>query len=202
MTAPEGGLVGLPSMTEPARQHHTFAQYLDLEATSRAKHEYLDGHVWAMAGGSPEHAAIAVNVAVLLSAALRNQPCRVYSSDLRVRVKATGLATYPDISVVCGSLETDPDDPGGNTAINPILLVEVLSPSTENYDRGEKLAHYERIESIREILLIAHDEHRLELWTKTATDWTLEVVSGEASLQLRSFGCGLDVAEVYRNPLA
>ena len=188
-------------MTELARQHHAFAAYLDLEAISPTKHEYLDGHVWAMAGGSPEHAAIAVNVAVLLSAALRDQPCRVYSSDLRVRVKATGLATYPDISVVCGKLETDPDDPGGNTAVNPTLLVEVLSPSTEDYDRGEKLAHYKRIASIREVLLVAHDEQRLELWTKTATGWTLEVVRGEASLQLHSLGCVLDLAEVYRDPL-
>ena len=98
-----------------------------------------------------------------------------------MRVKATGLATYPDISVVCGKLETDPDDPGGNTAVNPTLLVEVLSPSTEDYDRGEKLAHYKRIASIREVLLVAHDERRLELWTKTATGWTLEVVRGEAS---------------------
>lgn len=191
-------------MTELARQRHSFAEYLGLEAISPVKHEYLDGHVWAMAGGSPDHAAIAVNVAVILAAALRGRPCRVYSSDLRVRVQATGLGTYPDLSVVCGSLQTDPDDPSGNTIINPTLLIEVLSPSTEDYDRGEKLSHYKRIPSVREILLIAHDEHRLESWRRTDSGWTLEVAraGAEDRLRLAALDCTLDLAEVYRNPLA
>jgi Uma2 family endonuclease len=191
-------------MTELARQRHSFAEYLDLEAISRVKHEYLDGHAWAMAGGSPRHAAIAANVIMILAASLRDRPCQVYSSDLRVRVKATGLATYPDLSVVCGTLQTDPEDPGGNTAINPTLLVEVLSPSTEDYDRGEKLAHYKQIPSAREILLIAHEEPRLELWRRTDTGWTLEVACAGAAEQLRlsSLDCTLGLADVYRNPLS
>jgi Uma2 family endonuclease len=190
-------------MTELARQHHSFAEYLGVEAISQVKHEYLDGHVWAMAGGSPEHAAIAVNVAVLLATALRDRPCRVYNSDLRVRVRASGLATYPDLSVVCGALQTDPDDPGGNTAINPMLLVEILSPSTQDYDRGEKLAHYKRIASVREILLIAQDQRKLELWRRTDTGWVLEVAAGaQEQLRLTSLDCTIDLAEVYRNPLA
>lgn len=190
-------------MAELARQHHSFADYLELEAISRVKHEYLDGHAWAMAGGSPDHAAIAINVAIILGSALRDRPCRVYSSDLRVRVKATGLATYPDLTVVCGTLETDPEDRRGNTATNPTLLVEVLSPSTANYDRGEKLAHYKQIPSIREILLIAHEEHRLELWRRTDTGWTLEVAcaGAEERLSLSSLDCTLELADVYRNPL-
>lgn len=190
-------------MTELARQRYTFAGYLALEAMSPVKHEFLDGHVWAMAGGTPGHAAIAASITGLLWGVLRNQPCRVFSSDLRVRVEATGLATYPDITVVCGILETDPEDPAGNTATNPTLLVEVLSPSTENYDRGEKLAHYKRIASLREILLVAHDERRLELWSRTADGgWTLEVVRGDGVVRLGSLGCEIDVGEVYRNPLA
>lgn len=184
-----------------ARQRYTFVEYLALEAMSPIKHEFLDGQVWAMAGGTPDHAAIAINVAVVLAAALRDQPCRVFSSDLRVRVKETGLATYPDLTVVCGSLETDPDDPAGNTATNPTLVVEVLSPSTENYDRGEKLAHYKRIFSLNEILLVAQDERLLERWSKTASGWTLEVVRGEGRVQLQSVECTLELAEVYRNPL-
>jgi Uma2 family endonuclease len=190
-------------MTELARQRHSFAEYLDLEAMSRVKHEYLDGQVWAMAGGSPDHAAIAMNVGAFLVTALRDRPCRVYSLDLRVRVQATGLATYPDLSVVCGSLVTDAEDRSGNTAINPILLVEVLSPSTENYDRGEKLSHYKQIPSVREILLIAHEEQRLELWRRTDASWTLKVVAGgDGSVQLTSVSCTLALTEVYRNPLA
>jgi Uma2 family endonuclease len=190
-------------MTELARQRHSFADYLELEAISRVKHEYLDGHAWAMAGGSPRHAAIAANVAVILAAALRDRPWQVYTSDLRIRVKATGLATYPDLSVVCGKLETDPEDRGGNTATNPTLLVEVLSPSTEDYDRGEKLAHYKQIPAVREILLVAHEEHRLELWRKTETSWTLEVACAgvEERLRLSSLDCTLELAEVYRDPL-
>jgi Uma2 family endonuclease len=183
-----------------ARQWYAFADYLALEVRSLVKHEYLEGEVWAMAGASPDHAAIAINVAVLLSAALRDKPCRVYGSDLRVRVEATGLATYPDLTVVCGSFEADPEDAGGNTGINPTLLVEVLSPSTQDYDRGEKLEHYKRISSLREIVLVAHDERRLELWSRTDAGWTLDVVR-EGSLRLRSLACSIELAEVYRNPL-
>ncbi|NJK32605.1 MAG: Uma2 family endonuclease [Deltaproteobacteria bacterium] len=187
-----------------ARQRHSFAEYLELEAISRVKHEYLDGQVWAMAGGTPAHAAITVNVSVLLAMALRDRPCQVFSSDLRVRVQATGLATYPDITVVCGALETDPDDRAGNTAINPLLIVEVLSPSTEDYDRGEKLSHYKHIPSVREILLIAHDERRIESWRRSDSGWTLEVARAgvEDRLHLAAVECTLELAEVYRNPLA
>jgi len=91
--------------------HHRFAfgEYLELEEQALLKHEFLDGQVWAMAGGSPEHAALAANVTALLVAALQGKPCRVYSSDLRVRVQATGLATYPDVTVICGRLVSDPE---------------------------------------------------------------------------------------------
>jgi Uma2 family endonuclease len=189
----------LVRVTGLARQRYSFADYLALESMSTVKHEYLDGAVWAMAGGTPDHAAIAINIAVALSTALRGQPCRVFSADLRVRVKETGLATYPDLSVVCGALETDPDDAGGNTVTNPVLVVEVLSPSTEDYDRGEKLAHYKRIPSLREILLVAQEEARLELWTRASSGWQLEVVRDKGALAV--LGCALELAEVYRNPL-
>ncbi len=189
-------------MTELARQRHSFAEYLDLETISRVKHEYLDGQAWAMAGGSPRHAAIAANVILVLAAALRERACQVYGSDLRVRVKATGLATYPDITVVCGTLQIDPDDPSGNTTINPTVLVEVLSPSTETYDRGEKLAHYKQIPSVQEIVLIAHGSAKIELWRRVQTGWTLEVAcAGAERLRLTSLDCTIDLADVYRDPL-
>ena len=189
-------------MVAPVRQYFSFAEYLELEEIAAVKHEFLGGHVWAMAGGTPAHAAIAANVIALLSAQLRGRPCRVFTSDLRIRVLATGLGTYPDVTVVCGQLETDPADPRGNTVTNPLVLVEVLSPSTEEYDRGEKLAHYQRIPSLAEIVLIAHNDRRLEVWRREGDRWTLDVFRADERAQLASIGSELAVAEVYRDPLA
>jgi Uma2 family endonuclease len=185
----------------PVRQHFSFAEYLVLEEIAAVKHEFLGGHVWAMAGGSPAHAAVAANVIAALSAQLRDRPCRVFNGDLRVRVLATGLGTYPDVSVVCGRLETDPADPRGNTVTNPVVLVEVLSPSTEEYDRGEKLAHYRKIPSLAEVVLIAHDERRLEVWHREGERWTVDVFRAGERARLASLGCELAIDEVYRDPL-
>ncbi|MCA9553825.1 MAG: Uma2 family endonuclease [Myxococcales bacterium] len=183
--------------------HHsfTFPEYLRVEEESGLKHEFLDGRVWAMAGGTPEHAAIAANIIAWLSSQLRGRPCRVFSADLRIRVLDTGLTTYPDVAVVCERLEVDAQDPSGNTVTNPVVLVEVLSPSTEDYDRGEKLAHYKRIPALQEVLLVAHDEQRLEVWRRTDTGWSLELAQGTAAARLRSLQLDLPVDEVYRNPL-
>ena len=117
-------------MALAARQRFTFEEYLQLEEIAEVKHEFLDGEVWAMAGGSPEPAAVIGNVTTLLNVQLRGQRCRVHTTELRVRAKATGLGTYPDVTVVCGRLERDPDDRSGHTVINPRVVVEVLSPST------------------------------------------------------------------------
>ncbi len=185
----------------PVRQRFTFADYLALEETSRVKHEFLEGHVWAMAGGTPDHGAIAANVIVLLGTQLRGRPCRVFTSDVRIRVMATGLATYPDVSVVCGQQQPHPDDAGANTIVNPCVLVEVLSPSTEDYDRGEKAAHYRQIEALQEILLIAHDEQRIELWRRDGQRWVLDVIRDHETAPIASIGCTLALDDVYRNPL-
>jgi Uma2 family endonuclease len=185
-----------------ARQRHSFAEYLAIEEMSPLRHEFCDGEVWAMAGGSPDHAAIAVNVASVLREQLRGRPCRVFGSDLRVRVLATGLSTYPDVTVVCSHLETDPEDPRGHTVVNPTLLVEVLSPSTEDYDRGEKLAHYKRIASLREVVLVAQDERRIVLWRREGERWTLETAHGDQVARLPGVGCSLPLAEIYLDPLA
>jgi Uma2 family endonuclease len=184
--------------------HHQFAfdEYLALEEDSLVRHEYLGGMAWAMAGGSPEHAAIIMNIGTLLTVALRDHPCRTFSSDLRIRVPATGLATYPDVSIVCERLELDPDDRKGQTVINPRVLVEVLSPSTEDYDRGEKLGHYKRIPSVAEVLLVAHDRREVEVVRREADgSWSREIVRGGEVLRLASFACALPVDEIYRNPL-
>jgi Uma2 family endonuclease len=189
-------------VTEAARQRYTFDEYIELEAASPSvKHEFLDGAVWAMAGGTPDHAAIAANVIGLLRERLRGQRCRVFTSDLRIRVEATGLGTYPDASVVCNQVELDPEDKRGHTVVNPTLVVEVLSPSTENYDRGEKREHYQRIPTVREIVLVAHDTRRVELWRRDGDAWSEHVVS-EGAVELTSLDCSLPLEEIYLDPLA
>jgi len=189
-------------MVTSARQRFSFDDYLVLEEGSTVKHEFLDGQVWAMAGGTPEHGAIAANLIALLAAQLRGRPCRVFTSDVRIRVRATGLATYPGVSVICGRQQTDPDDAKAATLVNPQMLVEVLSPSTEDYDRGEKLAHYKQIPSLQEIVLVAHEERRIELWRREGDHWILEVFRGGGTASLPSLGSELPLDEVYRNPLA
>lgn len=189
-------------MVFPSHHRFTYEAYLELEAEAGVKHEFLDGHVWAMAGGTVEHGAIAANVIASLHVQLRDRPCRVLTSDVRVRVRATGLTTYPDLTVVCGKPEIDPLDRKGETVLNPVVIVEVLSPSTEDYDRGEKLVHYKRVETLQEILLVAHDDRRIERWRREGDVWVLEVARGEATVTLASIDAVLTLADVYRNPLA
>lgn len=189
-------------MIQPARQQYSYEEYLLLERESPIRHEFLNGEVWAMAGGSLDHSAIAVNVTTLLRTALGERRCRVFNTDLRIRVKETGLATYPDASVICGRAELDPDDSKGHTVVNPTLLVEVLSPSTENYDRGEKLAHYKRIPSLREVMLVAHDDRRVDLWRRTESGWMQLVFRDGDRIELTSLDCTLPLRDVYFDPLA
>jgi Uma2 family endonuclease len=184
------------------RARFSYADYVALEAESTIKHEFLDGVVYAMSGGTPEHGAIAAQIIGLLSAQLAGKRCRVFTSDVRVRVAATGLGTYPDISVVCGSLELDPEDAKGHTIGNPCLIVEVLSPSTEDYDRGEKLAHYKRIASLSEVVLVAHDAQRIDVWRREGLRWASYGFDTGATAELTSVGCTLAVDDVYRDPLA
>ena len=188
-------------MTEPARKlTYTFTEYLALEAKSETKHEYINGEVFAMAGGTPDHAALAAAVIRLLGTALLGRPYRVYTSDLRIRVLATGLATYPDVSIICRPFEPDPEDP--NTAVNPVVIAEVLSDSTEAYDRGEKFAHYRRIPSLRDYLLVVQREARIEHYRRNEDDtWTLREVRAPGAVRL-SIGCELSVEDVYLDPMA
>jgi Uma2 family endonuclease len=137
----------LTEVTLAPHRVYTIEEYAQLEKFSNVKHEFYAGQIWAMSGGTPDHSAFAVNIATLLSAQLVGKKCRVYNSDARVRVRATGLVTYPDVSVVCGKLETDAED--CFAIINPIVIVDVLSKGTEAYDRGEKLTHYEQVPSLR-----------------------------------------------------
>lgn len=184
-------------MSTPAhRIHYTLAEYLALEASSNVKHEYLDGQIYAMAGGTPEHAALAAAVIGLLFPQLRGGPCRVHDADLRVRVRATGLTTYPDVTVVCGPRERDDEDEHAVT--NPRLIVEVLSRSTEEYDRGDKFEHYRRLPSLVEYVLVSWREHLVEVRRRDAGgQWSsAEAREGEQAA-LESVGARLDVGELY-----
>jgi Uma2 family endonuclease len=178
------------------RVRYSWADYLSLEASSNVKHEFLDGQIYGMAGGTPEHAALAAAVIGLLFAQLGGGPCRAHDADLRVRVLETGLATYPDVTVVCGRLERDPEDENGVT--NPALIVEVLSRGTEEYDRGDKFEHYKRIPSLRQYVLVSHREREIEVWTRDeANAWTKTVARNGERATLDSVGAHLDVTELY-----
>jgi Uma2 family endonuclease len=176
--------------------HYSFQDYLAVEEMGPVRHEFLNGAIFAMAGGTPEHAALSAAIVVLLGSHLRGQPCRPYSADLRLRILATGLATYADAAVVCGEPQRDPESPTHVT--NPTLIVEVLSPSTEEYDRGEKREHYQQLTSLRDYVLVAQNRRRVEVFTRTAAgDWQHHVhVAGEA-VSLPSIDCRFDVDELY-----
>lgn len=191
-------------MGQPASKTYvSYAEYLEREAKSVTKHEWLDGVIYDMSGGTPDHAGLGAAVIRTLGNQLAGKRCRVFGPDLKVRVLATGLATYPDASVVCGQIEPDPES--RNTAVtNPTVLVEVLSDSTEGYDRGEKFAHYRRIPSLREYVLVGQAKRRIEVFRKNEAGlWVLvaEAGAGEAAT-LESIGCTLLVDEVYADPLA
>lgn len=179
----------------------SYAEYLAAEERSDVRHEFLNGEVWEMAGGTPEHAALAAAMIAELSSRLRGKPCRIYSSDLRIRIQETGLATYPDVAVVCGQLATAVDDE--HAALNPVVLVEVLSPTTEGYDRGAKAAHYRRIPALREYVLVSQSEPPIEVHRRTESGrWELFDARPGETIELASLGVRLDVSAIYANPLA
>jgi Uma2 family endonuclease len=188
-------------MAEIARRpRYSLEEYLVLEEMSNVRHEYLDGQIFAMAGGTPEHAGLCANLIGLLQNALAGRPCRVFTSDMRIRIRATGLDTYPDATVVCGRAERDVED--RNALTNPLLVVEVTSPSTEAYDRGEKLENYKKIPSLREVLIVAHAEPRVDVWRRVSGgEWEVESAGPGGGARLQSLSSELGVAEIYRNPL-
>jgi Uma2 family endonuclease len=184
----------------PARRIHryTYEAYLDYEADSNRKHEFFDGEIYAMAGGSPEHAALAMAVGAALVRGLEGKPCVVYSSDLKVRVEAANLTTYPDVTVICGAAEQDARS--RHVVLNPTVLVEVTSPGTEDWDRGEKLEHYKTIPSLREVVVVSHRSRRLELVRREADgSWSRHAAGPGEALTLASVGCALETDRVYRN---
>ena len=183
-------------MAVPARRLWSFAEYIAWEQSQVDKHEYYDGEAIAMAGGTPLHSWVATRLAGLLMVALRGRPCAPYNTDLRVRVPATGLATYPDLSVICGPLARDPED--RNTATNPTVLVEVLSPSTERYDRGEKFEHYQQIPSLQDYVLVSTAPPKVEVFHRnTDGSWRYTRAGPGETVIIASVDVRLSVDEIY-----
>lgn len=177
--------------------HLSYLDYLALERSTEMRHEYLDGEAWMMAGGSPRHAKVIMNLSAALVNRLADGPCQAYSADLKIRVLATGLATYPDASVICGPLERHPED--RNAITNPTLIVEVLSPSTEGWDRGPKFRHFQQIPGLQHYLLVDQDEVRVEHYVRTERGWHYSVHGPGEQLVIDATHTTLDVDALYRN---
>lgn len=185
--------------TATRRMNYSYAEYVALEDESPTRHEYLAGEIYAMAGGTPDHAALAASVVGALRPLLR-AGCRAFGADLRLRIAATGLSTYADVAVVCGPTLRAPDDRLAVT--NPVLLVEVTNPSTEGYDRGERLRHYQLIPSVREVLFVSHRGPALTLHRREDDDTWLTLTAGPGeSLELVALAARVAVDDVYRDAL-
>jgi Uma2 family endonuclease len=188
----------MPLVTQAAQQILvTEDEYIARERLADTKHELVHGEVVAMAGGSPRHNAIAGNVAGALRALLKERRCLVFPGDQRVHVEATGLYTYPDVSVACDGLRFHPKYQ--DTLLNPCVIVEVLSDSTEAHDRGAKFAHYRTIPSLQEYVLVSQHEQEVDHYRRLDSgQWVLTAYQGaSASVALPALGCELPLAEVY-----
>ena len=172
-------------------------EYLAVERKSEIKHEYFGGEMFAMVGASKRHNLITANIIRILGNQLLDRPCNVYPSDMRVKVSATGKYTYPDVVVACE--EEKFDDAENDTLLNPVVVIEVLSESTEAYDRGQKFKQYQHINSLTEYLLVAQDPYRVEQYVRQSNnEWRyFEYHSAENILRINVIGCELTLKDVY-----
>ncbi len=188
-------------MSVQPKPRFTPAEYLELERAAPYKSEFYKGEIFAMAGAGEEHNTITFNLAALLAPQLRGRPCRGFTTDLRVKmVDAPVFYTYPDVVVVCG--ERQFEDASVDTLLNPTVLIEVLSPSTEGYDRGNKFAFYRRIPSLQTYILIAQDRPLVEAYARQldGRQWLLSEANDlSETLSLPAVGCTLRLADVYEN---
>ena len=180
----------------------TYADYVAQAAASPTRVEFVDGTTYAMAGGTPAHAQLAMQTGAALLGLLRSGRgrCRAYSADARIHVLATGNSFYPDAAVVCGPTETAPHDADAIT--NPTLLVEVLSDGTELFDRGRKFSNYQRIPTLRHYLLVAQDRVRVEHFRRNDDEtWTLTILEVGGVVHLPDLGGDVSTMEIYRDVL-
>jgi len=175
----------------------SYEDYLALERDTGVRHEWVDGVAYAMAGGTPAHALLASRMIVELARILGDGPCNAYTADLKVRPRKIRFASYPDVAVVGGEVETHPDDP--NAILNPTLLVEVLSDSTEDWDRGGKFVRYRKLATLRDYVLVSQHERRIEVHSRRADGvWEMREAGEGETLPLASFTGVIEVDRVYR----
>jgi Uma2 family endonuclease len=182
-------------MVGVARRRATYAEYVTVANDSEIKYEYISGEIVAMAGGTLAHARLISRISSVLDRALEGRPCIVLPSDMRVRIRAADRATYPDVFVVCGQPELDADD--DHAVVNPTVIVEVLSDSSTDSDRTDKFAAYRRIGVLREYVLVAQRERRIEVYRRDGRRWVLDEYGPGERLQLESISVELAVDEVY-----
>lgn len=182
----------------PKKKYFLEDEYLEYERAAFERHEYFGGEIFDMAGTSEGHANISSNINTSLHFQLKKRPCKSYQSDLRVYMPATGLYTYPDVIVVCGKPQLL-DDAYLDTLLNPIVIVEVLSPSTADYDKGAKFENYRTIESFKEYILVWQDKKRVARYTKQDDEsWILrDFIGEEAEIELISIECSLTMDDIY-----
>lgn len=186
----------LGAMSQVAARRTSYPDYLAMEAGSLDKHEFGDGMVIAMAGGTLSHSLLKTNLTVAVGSALRGRPCRPFDADLRVRVPATTLATYPDLTVICGPPERDAED--HEAAVNPTALFKVLSKSTAGYDRGEKFDHYQQLPSLQQYVLIDYTRPHVDVYTRLPSGgWERRGYGEDQRVPLPSIDVELSVAEIY-----
>jgi len=187
-------------MYAPERRHSfSFEDYVEIAERAEQRLEYWEGAILDMTGGSPRHSAICSNITRILGVQLRGKPCRPFDSNLRVRSLRANRSTYADVTVVCGSLERDPADKTRQTVLNPSVLIEVLSPSTESDDRGSKLSSYKLIESVRVVVLVPQTSTGIILHTRGPDESWLVSTHVSGSVRLAAIDCELVLDEVYED---
>ena len=172
-------------------------EYLVIERAADFKSEFFDGEMFAMAGTSKEHSRITVNLTTQFGNALKGRFCEPFSSDLRVKVSANGLYTYPDLTIVCGPV--DVEDEQADVLLNPTLIIEVLSPGTERYDRGKKFDLYRELDSLKEYVLVSQDQYRVEQFLRgNGSEWGYRVAFKEDDIvEFPSVGCSIPLKDIY-----
>lgn len=190
-----------PNLATPRlrrRHHYSYLHYVTIEIDSpNVKHEFIDGEIYAMAGGTEDHSGLSGEMIRALGNALVDQPCRVHSSDLRIHAKAPNVSTFPDASVVCGPLQQYAEGLNA-TALNPTVLVEVTSDSSEEYDTGEKFEFYRTIPSLRDYIVVSHRERRITVHSRgEGAEWMTRVANAGERVAVPSVRVELVVDDIY-----
>ncbi len=184
-------------MLRSRKKTFTPSEYLAMEEVAEYKSEYYNGQIFALAGGTPDHSKIALKFGAELLRLLEPRPCHVFNSDMRLHVERSGLYTYPDVMVICGKIELAKRR--NDTVTNPLLLVEVLSETTRDYDRGARYNFYKQIPTLREYVMVESEHPHVECYRRTGDDqWLIEMYDDlDATMRLESVGCDITLRQIY-----